>query len=256
MKKFLVYFIFLLIPLAGYSQDIVEENDTIETVLTVPEYPDWERVTLSGKLKMVGLPLSPSLKIFMEKDSSLFISIKAPFMGEVGRIELTPDTLLAVNKMKKTYTREPMEDFLRYFPGDFSDVQQLILGRIVIPGFGVLSPETAEFVDIIENGEELYLIPTETAAIEEFDYGYIIDEFFTPMALLVIPAENRDIALSLTYSYRKNSYDFTLNYQQGGRGFGATLELDYPEWGGESPNPVKIDRKYTRLSLSDFVRSF
>ena len=233
-----------------------EELDTLQNELCLPEYPAWNVASISGKLKMEGLPISPTVKIFMERDSSIFISIKAPFMGEVGRIELTPDSLLAVNKMKKTYVLETMEDFLKYFPGNFSDVQELILGRIVIPGFGTLGPENEEVVEILENEEELFLVPTSQAAIEGFDYGYIIDENFTPKALLVIPRNNPEIGVNLIYSYFRNNYDFTLRYQYGSRRFEATLEFDYPQWEGEAMKPVKIDKKFMRVSLSDFVRSF
>ena len=238
------------------AQEITEPKDTTEYELTLPVYPEWEKASISGKLKMKGLPLSPGIKIFMEKDSSIFITIRAPFMGEVGRLEITGDSLLAINKMKKTYVQEPLQDFLRYFPGTLEDIQTLILGRIVIPGYGELNETTADFLDLLVNGEDFYLIPIEEVAIAGFDYGYMISEDFLPLALMVVPEENPDIVVTLSYGYQKDSYEFNLNFEEGSRAFDVKLELDEPQWNGEIPKPVKIDGKYRRLSLTDFVRSF
>lgn len=235
----------------------VEVQDTTEIILTVPEYAEWERVSISGKLRMQGLPLSPGIKIFMEKDSSIFISIKAPLMGEVGRLEITSDSLLIVNKMKKTFAQESLVDFMRYFPGTIRDIQELILGRIVMPGTGVLTPDNSALIEIIDNGEELFAVPAEEILIPGIDYGYMIDEEFVPSVLLVLPDEGRDdIAITLNYSFGKKSYTLDFAYQEGTRGIEVILDLDEPEWSGTSPSPVKIDKKYRQLSLLDFMRSF
>lgn len=234
----------------------VEMEDTTGVVLQVPEYQDWSEVSISGKLKMKGLPLSPTLKIFMQKDSSVSISVRAPFFGEVGRLEINPEEFLVINKMKKTYSHESLSDFLRYFPGTIRDVQELILGRIVLPGFGALSGENAELVDVIDYGDGLYLVPDETIELEGADYGYMIDEQFMPLLLLIIPKERDDLSITLTYDFEKNGYSFSFAYNYDNRNLNATLELDNPRWGGEPMSPVKIDGKYTQLPLLDFMKSF
>lgn len=251
----------IALPMEVVTEIITEdplavEADSVGIVVEIPEYPDWERVSISGKLKMKGLPLSPSLKIFMEKDSSVYLSIRAPFVGEVGRLEISPDSILAVNKMKKTYCIEPLSDFLRYFPGKLGDVQELLLGRIVMPGIGVLSPETADYMDILDNGEELFAVPVDEIAISGVNYGYMIDEQFTPLLLAVIPEGRNDLSFTLEYGYTADSYSMDFMFEEGNRSVAATLEMNLPELDGSAPNPVKIDNKYRRLSLIDFMRSF
>lgn len=278
IKNILIAFFLLTIPGLNARQQVVENNeepdlteesvvdidiesdpeavDTLGIDLMVPEYQEWKEATISGKLKMSGLPLSPTLKIFMERDSSVIISIKAPFLGEVGRLELTADSLLAVNKMKKTYAQESLTDFLRYFPVGLSDLQEFLLGRIVMPGIGVLNPDNAEYMDVIDNGEGLFAVPLPGFSMEGIDYGYMIDEQFMPLLLLVIPSERDDMAITVTYGYGKNSYSMDFGYQEGDRNMGVTLELDNPQWKGDAPSSVKLDNKYNRLSLLDFLRSF
>lgn len=110
----------------------------------------WNSVSISGKLKMAGLPVSPSMKIYMKRDSALFISLRAPFMGEVGRAEILGDTIMVVNKMKKTYVKESIEKALDHYPGGLADLQDLILGRIVIPGKGLLESGHSPQLEIYE----------------------------------------------------------------------------------------------------------
>ncbi len=218
---------------------------------------DWETITLSGKLKMAGLPLSPSVKIFMQRDSSVMISLRAPLMGEVGRAEIFTDSLLVVNKMKKTYVKESLEKALSYYPGTLSDVQNLILGRVVIPGFGALDAEHCEAVEIYaEDGDVFSLIPSEMAQTEGFSYGYVIDDYARPEALLVMPAEAEGVSVTLGFEYYDNGYDLAVTYLSPKKNYSATLELDNPVEGGSPIDRIKINSRYTQLTFQQFMKSF
>ncbi|MDE6144531.1 MAG: DUF4292 domain-containing protein, partial [Muribaculaceae bacterium] len=102
---------------------------------------EWESLTLAGKFRMNGLPVSPSVRIYMKRDSVILMSLRAPFVGEVGRAEIADSMILVVNKMNKTYVEEPIEKALAYYPGGISDIQNLLLGQAFIPGHGVISPD-------------------------------------------------------------------------------------------------------------------
>ena len=238
------------------SVSMQEQTDSIEIELSLPEYPEWEKASISGKLKMSGLPLSPSLKIYMEKDSIICISIKAPFMGEVGRISITQTEVMVVNKMNKTFTKEPLSELSRLYPGSLGDIQELILGRVVFPGAGVLSEETADFIEVYPNGEAFSVVPIEEIKIENFEYGYITDDFFNPMLLLVLPGSNADMNLTVFYGFDKKGYDLDISYADENRTYQATLELNYPEWKGDYPGDFKVDKKYRELPFIDFLKSF
>ena len=80
------------------------ERESAKVVEKMAErFSSWNTVMLSAQLQMDGLPLSPSLKIFMEKGKSMSMSVRAPFIGEAGRLEFANDTVVAVNKMKNVY---------------------------------------------------------------------------------------------------------------------------------------------------------
>lgn len=260
-KKIIGVVILLLIAVSSFtisSQNPLgkrEKKNVVEKVIN--QWNDWETVSISGKLKMDMLPLSPSLKIFMERDSLILISLRAPLVGEVGRAEIDSDSILVVNKMKKTYVKESIGKVLASYPGSLSDLQELLLGRIVIPGNGLLSAENRNVVDLFQEEPAGYtLLPGENAAIEGFDYGYLIDGSLRTTALAVVPTFKEGIIVGLTYSYPEKGYTLTASYQSPKKTISGTLELDSPEWGAKSFSPVKINSKFRRMEFKQFMKSF
>lgn len=234
----------------GLSNAVAQGNTKSCQEISLPQYQDWKLATVEGKLKMSGLPLSPGLRIFMEKDSLVEISIRVPLMGEVGRIELTPEYVLGINKMKKTYSRMAISDFLKFYPGNFSDLQELLLGRVVMPGVGIVRPEIIDFIDIYLNDSNHYAaIPKEEIAIEGFEYGYLVDFLFRPSVLLAVPKGHPEVSLMVSYLYSKDGYEMGFNFREETKGIAATLDLKNPVWSGTPLKPISLDNKYTRVEI-------
>lgn len=235
--------------------DTVSRKAVVDSIAA--RYDSWQTATISGKLRMEGLPVTPSVKIFMERDSSVIISLRAPLMGEVGRAEIYSDTLLVVNKMKKTFVKEPLSAAFAYYPGTLSDVQSILLGRPVIAGMGELVPEIAGAVDLYPGSDGQYsLVPDDRHMPDGFNYGYLIDVTYRPVALLVLPLAKESTVVSVSYDYGEKGYDLSVVYESPDRNKGGTLELDYPVWEGSPIQPLKINGKYIQLNLSDFMKSF
>ncbi len=240
------------------SQTLLEEAEKMAFVDTVSgSWTSWESLSVSGKFKMGGLPVSPSVKIFMQRDSSILISLRAPFVGEVGRAEIVDSTLLVVNKMNKTYVEEPIAKALAYYPGGISDIQDLLLGRAVIPGLGLLSPDIAGSVEIYaEDDGSTTLIASEEARLEGFNYGYSFTPEYLLGALMVLPLSRPDVAVTLTYQYYTKGYDIEFVYQSEKRNYRALLELDTPDPEGNGFGRIKLGNKYTKLPFDKFIKSF
>lgn len=263
MKFFRILAILAVMALGGFAlvakaQEPLSKKERKEVVEAITEpWNDWQTLTISGKLKMAGLPLSPSMKIYMEKDSVVRISLRAPLMGEVGRAEIDGDTLLVVNKMKKTYVKEPLDSVMSRYPVALSDVQSLLLGRVVIPGGGTLTEEAAEMVELFPEADGEYsLLPSEEMELEDFSYGYLIDAEMQPAALIVMPAANPEVNVNVTYDYEANGYDIFVSYQSPKKIYSGTLQLDYPSEGGSPIEPIKLNNKYTQLDFEKFLKSF
>lgn len=178
-------------------------------------------------------------------------------MGEVGRLEVYPEYFVAVNKMKKTYVEEPFERLEEFYPGNLGDLQNIFLGYVVLPGFGVLDSEEFELIDIYPDSEGQYsLIPIGIAELSQASYGYLLNNDLSTAALLIIPVINPTINVMFAFNYYSKGYDITLDYVEGERGLSASLELDLPKWGGDAIEPIKLNKKYTQLSLDQFMKAF
>lgn len=218
---------------------------------------EWEVVSIDGKLRMEGLPLSPTVKIFMQKDSLIDISLRAPFIGEAGRLIVTPDSAIVINKMKKVWATVPFSD-VPNAPVTFGIemLQEMILGHFFLPGIDVEAVDLDDYVDVYYGEEGQYnIIPKGEAEIPGIKYGFVVDEEFNPLMLVVLP-EEKEMEIDLMYTYKSKGYDIQANYYDDSRSLEALLELKDPEWKGAAPKGMVPDKKYRKVSLSDFMRSF
>lgn len=245
-------------PRNASSQNIVDADERLLAVDSITaSWEAWTSVGISGKFRMAGLPLSPSVKIYMVRDSSIFISLRAPLVGEVGRAEIADSTLLVVNKINKTYVEEPIARALAYYPGGVSDLQDLILGRVVIPGFGLLSRELADKVEIYAEADgSSTLVATKESAIPGFNYGYMISPRWLTGALMVLPVDKPDVSVVLSYEYFEKGYDLDFVYQSDKRNYTARLELGRPEYDAKGFDRIKLNSGFTKLPFDKFIKSF
>ena len=243
------------IQLEEIPEQTVEE-EAEEITITLPDYIPWDKIKMDGKLKMQGLPLSPSLKIFMQKDSIIDISIRAPFVGEAGRMVVTPDSVVLINKMNKTFVNEKITDFLKYYPGGISDMQDLLLARVFIPGYNLYDTDIEDLVDIFYEESQFNVVPKESAKIPGITYGYAVDETFQPLWLLILPESRPDLEIDAQYIYNLQGYNLILDYIEGDKKRELTLELKNPESTREEPKSIEINKKFRQLSFNDFLRTF
>ncbi|MBD5356051.1 MAG: DUF4292 domain-containing protein [Bacteroides sp.] len=240
------------------AQNPVSPEERNKMVTTVTDsWTDWETVSISGKLKMPGLSINPSLKVFMEKDSVIRISLRAPLMGEVGRAEIEGDTILVVNKMKKAYVKESIENVLTNYPITLSDLQSLLLGRVAIPGLGLLGVDTAEGIDIYpDEADQYYIMPAQEYELEEFQYAYLLDCDLMIKKLMVIPVAKPDSYVNLDYLYDDKGYEIIITYQSPEKIYGGSLIFDNPTEEGSPIEPLKLNNKYRQVTFQQFMKSF
>lgn len=134
----------------GMSQTRMSEEEIVhKTEQITSDYTAWQSVELRGKIAMSGLPLKPSVRIFMLNSARIMISVAAPFIGEAARIELTRDSLLVVDKLHGIYGRESIGELFPQSPYILSTIQNVILGRVGCLRSGELSLETIAIMSAI-----------------------------------------------------------------------------------------------------------
>lgn len=250
MKKTLICFLLALtmaVPACAQNFNAVI-NDIIDS------YMPWQSAEFSGKLKTDKLPVSPNVKIYMVRDSLLQISVRAPLLGEVGRLNLTHDEVLVVNKMKKIYCQEPAEKLFDIYPSFLPDIQSLLLARIMILGSGELGMENSMAVEVDDDGEGDWLVvpQTEPGAIP-FNYGYMVGAGSRTKALVATVPGKGSLEIQYTYLNRGMQMQIALDRDKGKK-FEAQLDFSSVRWGGSEMVPLKLGN-YTKVSVKDFIGS-
>lgn len=218
------------------------------------QYTHWTCVETSGKLKMSRLPVAATVKVWMLRGKSVKISLRAPFIGEVGRVEIARDSVLLVNKMKKCYCKESSANLLQIMPTAIDDIQNFLLGRMVIIGKGEFKEAMESEFDIYRRSENWMVVPGTETMPEQFGYGYLVGDNGLPLALM-LESQLADGGITLVFEREDGlDIDFTLTLkdkEESGR-----LELNPYRNTNEAFASLKLTDKYRRVGLKQFLRSF
>lgn len=225
----------------------------------VNNYKNWSKCAIEGKLSTDKLPISPSVKIYMEKGKVFMMSVKAPLIGEVARIEMDKDSLTVVNKMKRTFCRVGTDHLDQAYPSLLTDMQSMMLGRVTVMGRGALSKKDVEEIDVYVDGQsDVYMVvPKEKYQPELFRYGY---EVYPEgeVKTLVIEMQGTNNMATAQYGYggsadnRKTVIDFELKFNN--KSYGASLSLNAPQWGGKGFDRFEPTSRYIRVGLTQVLK--
>lgn len=249
-------FISSLFPALAQTQlDSIATREKIEAITS--EYNDWETVELSGKVKMAGLPVTPSFRLFMVRDTLVRLSVKAPFVGEVARAEITDSTLLFINKMNKTYILEPMVKLKQFYPGGLEDLQNIIINRMVLPGYGPLTPDLAGETTIETDGEGWSILSIcDDIRPDNYSYAYLLDPSDNFNALVIYPDGKEDTNVQVIFTLNEGQYEIQTIYSSAEKYLSATLECTSFQWGAKGFGETPVSSKYRQVSLQQFLKAF
>lgn len=142
----------------------------------VGTYPQWTTAEWQGKVKSDMLPVALTAKVFLKRDQLILISLRAPLLGEVARVEVDPQSVLLINKMKRRYWKREISDIDTRMPGSFECLQSLLLGRAFIIGQGELSETSGQYAGYYTMDEDItFIAPMIPVEIENFNYGFAIN---------------------------------------------------------------------------------
>lgn len=211
-------------------------------------YYEWDRLSMSGKLSSPMLPISPSIKIYMEKGKLLIISAAAPIVGEVARIEIDNNEALIVNKWSDTYTTVSSDRIERICPGGLEAMQNLFLGRITILGSGELSAKNSDEIEIYSVDDLAWMIlPNQDMENGSFVYVYFADAASCLLERFAVISADGLGNVESTYTWGKK--DMTMNWSaEIGKGtLQATLKLNYPDASAKKISRIELGSKYRKV---------
>lgn len=218
-------------------------------------YSPWQRVELSGKLHYEKLPINPSLKIYMERGALLYISVRAPFMGEAGRLEIDQNYITIVDKMHKRFVREDLSALKALnIPITLSDIQDLLLARAFIADYGTLSPQNQELCSIYQEPDCWLLVPLAQPSGDSVRYGYTFD-FDCKLQDLYVTTISENYAALVQYAYHNKKYSLDFNIQLSSKQYEASLQFDAPKWNPDKAlSSIAINRDWKQVDIRTFLR--
>lgn len=252
MKKkisLLLAFIFCVGHL--FAQDYAAsevESPVIRDIIN--SYAPWTSVEFNGKIKNDLLPISPTVKMYMENGTLIQVSLRAPILGEIGRLEFTPDNILVVNKMKNTYLWESTANLMEMYPGIINDIQSIFLARVTVFGTGQLSDENSNVVEVQQDGNGNWILIPASEGLGGLKYGYLVGPTGRTQALDAIIKGFFD--MEILYTYPKNTMKMDVNFNAKNKNVSVEFDFSSVKWGGSKMGDVKLD-KYTRMGLKEFI---
>ena len=254
MRKLLILTTLLISSLCANALSLYGQPDiepAIEDIIR--SYAAWQNVEFNGKIRLESLPVTPTVKMYMERDSLIQISLREPLVGEVGRADITPSRVTLVNKLKRTYCSESAAQLMELYPSFISDLQSIFLARVTVLGSGQLGYENFEAVSIEEDGEGGWILVPESKGIADLKYGYVVGPNSRTQALV---AELSKIgSLEVLYSYLNGGMQMQIDAQKPGKKkFEVTFDFSSVKWGGSPMAPLNLSN-YTRMDAKEFLKS-
>lgn len=147
---------------------------------------DWSSMQCGGSMTIGGpKSITSSINMRMECGKSILISLR-PLLGiEVGRMVITGDTLLVIDKLHKQYICENVSLLTNGFPVNVSTLQDIFLGRPFILDKGTFSNQHLIDVQVTHNDNEYKLVPVNKQ--QKFDYEFNFDKQYKIKNLCVTP---------------------------------------------------------------------
>lgn len=248
-----------------------EEKRLIERI--ADSYTDWQRASWSGKLSSDRLPVSVTMKVYMEKGKLTMISLRAPLFGEVARVEIDPDSLVVANKMKHTYYSRQLSEISAMAPDLTEDVQALLLGRMFAIGCGQLGKSCADAVAIfpLQADSSYMVVPDVPDYLPQVVYGFATDAdlristFAAAYGRTEVASEptpdnpdpgfsyEPEVQLQADITYSGKGAVARLEAIGRGQTYTATLSAGETEWDGKPFDRIDLSG-YRRVAFRDVMR--
>lgn len=216
---------------------------------------DWQELSMQGKLSFDGLPVRPTIKIYMKRGESVIMSARASILGEVARVEINRDSITLINKHTKTYNVQPLGKYLKDYPGGISDIQDILLGQMAFPGQGRLTPELsarAQWISIPGQGTLIY--PEPALQFPKSDYGFVADPDDWHLLAFALGLPESQAFLETGYLYGKEGWTLQLKITLRDKPLKGQLELTYPDYSPTPLSPTDAGARYRKVDLKQLLK--
>ncbi|MDE5794729.1 MAG: DUF4292 domain-containing protein, partial [Muribaculaceae bacterium] len=237
------------------SRLLTLEEIAVATDTIVANYDsDWKELSMQGKLNFDGLPMSVSVKIYMKRGESIILSARAPFVGEVARVEVCQDSVILINKHSRTYNVQSFVDLEVDKKAYLTDLQDILLGQVAFPGHGRLTPELASLSQWIAlPTEETLIYPSGNLQVAGTEYGFVMDSILQ-LQSFVLMLKRANVVLETKYQYGDKGWTLGIEISLPKKKLNGDAQLSYPEY---DPTPLEftdLGSKYRKVDFKALLR--
>lgn len=265
--SYIVLFVFLLASCTASRNTL---RNTMIGGLSGTEYmekviewtPSRKNLTARARIELnTGMSSSMSVNANMRIRRGEIVRISvAPFLGiEVARIDITPERILAIDRMNKRYVELDFVELGNLLDTqlDFNILQSLILNEIFIPGRDRLSVEDAGKFTLTSRGGQAEL---QVKGSRQIGYSFYTSATDGRLEETVISLKNLPFSLHCHYN------DFTMlgndvfpqliEMSSVGTSKNYTLGMRLSRIGTDSDWDAKseVPSKYKRISVQELVK--
>lgn len=224
--------------------------------------PTWQ--SLNGKVALDlslgdGKHAEVNATLRLKRGESIQLSV-APFLGiEVARIEISPDGLLALDRMNKRYIQIPFEEINRWAGTDvsFGVLQSLFLNELFVPGKTQVDLNDASHFRLsLDEGRAML----ETKGTHRLTYRFFTSAEQGWLEESRIEVAGTPYALQWKYdAFRQIEQRFfpeKMKLSIKGTGKHLELGMDFSRLnvGGNWKARTEIPAKYTRVKIEDLLK--
>lgn len=214
---------------------------------------EWSDISMQGKLSFDGLPMSVSVRVYMKRGESVILSARAPFFGEVARVEVNKDSITLINKHTRCYNVQPLSGVL----GDraLQDLQDILLGQVAFPGHGRLTVDNAFLSQWIAlPTSEVLLYPGPELQTAGTEYGFVLDSTDWQLLSFVLMLQKTGVVLETKYLYGDKGWTLGLEISLPKKKMQGEVQLTYPEYDGTPLEFTVLGPKYRKVDFKQLMK--
>lgn len=217
----------------------------------------WTTMQCGGSMTIEGpKSLTSAINVRMERDKSIAISLR-PLLGiEVGRLVITGDTLLVIDKLHKQYICENVSLLTNGLPANVSTLQDIFLGRPFILGKGSIVDHWNDAITV-PNDNEYKLTPYEQQ--KGFEYEFNFNRNFDILNLCVTPAGAKSTDYKVEYNDVKKTdagyvaHQLNINTMIKSHALGLAVKYNDINWNQSIKIDTAIPQGYKKVDARNLA---
>lgn len=224
---------------------------------------NYRTITTKGNVELKSGKSSQKVPAVFKivKDSILQVSLRIPIIGgEAMRMDITPGSIVIIDRLKKQYFKENFNDskFLKQMDFNFYNLQAMFTNKLFMPGKKEITYDDYSNFSIGIN-DDLYLLQTKGKG--GLSYNFAIDAFDHIASTLIY---NEKQNLSLQWSYADFIMDNNMMYPTTMQASieitkkRADIIMSYSKLDIDKDFNVdtSISSKYTKVEFKDLIGAY